>query len=180
MHTQSWRARQNCFPKKEKKNAPGFISKRIDFDNWLIEKVKGKNEIQLFEETEIRSYARENNCIVAESKDGKIFRAKVVIACDGAYSSFTKSIGGLKTEPAHNCFGLRAYYKNVKGLDTENFIELHFLKEFLPGYFWIFPLPNGYANVGVGMRADKMSSKKINLVLIFNFFGNSLHDCPCN
>ncbi len=149
--------------KKEKKNAPGFISKRIDFDNWLVEKAKSKKEIQLFEETEIREYRREDSCIVAESKDGKTFQAKIVIACDGAYSSFTKTIAGIKTEAEHNCFGLRAYYKNVKGLDAENFIELHFLKEFLPGYFWIFPLPNGYANVGVGMRADKMSAKKINL-----------------
>ncbi len=149
--------------KKEKKNAPGFISKRIDFDNWLIEKVKSKKEIQLFEETEIRDYRREADRIVAETKDGKSFHAKIVMACDGAYSSFTKNIAGIKTEAEHNCFGLRAYYKNVKGLDTENFIELHFLKEFLPGYFWIFPLPNGGANVGVGMRADKMSAKKINL-----------------
>jgi len=149
--------------KKQKKNAPGFISKRVDFDNWLIEKVKSKKEIQVFEEIEIRDYKREENGIVAETKDGKTFRAKIIIACDGAYSSFTKNIAEIKTEPEHNCFGLRAYYKNVKGLDAENFIELHFLKEFLPGYFWIFPLPDGGANVGVGMRADKVSSKKINL-----------------
>ncbi len=149
--------------KKEKKNAPGFISKRLDFDNWLIEKVKDKREIQLFEETEIRDYKREEGSIVAETKDGRTFRAKIIIACDGAYSSFTKNIAEIKTEAEHNCFGLRAYYKNVKGLDAENFIELHFLKEFLPGYFWIFPLPDGGANVGVGMRADKVSSKKINL-----------------
>ncbi len=149
--------------KKEKQNAPGFISKRIDFDNWLVEKVKSKEEIELLEKTEIRDYRKEDNCIIAESKDGKRFKTKIVIACDGAYSTFTKNIAGLKTEPAHNCFGLRAYYKNVKGLDAENFIELHFLKEFLPGYFWIFPLPNGDANVGIGMRADKMSEKKINL-----------------
>ena len=143
--------------------APGFISKRIDFDNWLIEKVKAKKEIELLEQTEVRNYRREDHCIIAESKDGKTFKAKIVIACDGAYSSFTKNLAGIKTEPEHNCFGLRAYYKNVQGLDAENFIELHFLKEFLPGYFWIFPLPNGYANVGIGMRADKMSEQKINL-----------------
>jgi flavin-dependent dehydrogenase len=149
--------------KKEKKSAPGFISKRLDFDNWLIEKVKATSGITLLEQTEIRHYEREGNTIKASSKSGDVIHAKLVIACDGAYSSFAKSIGGLVTEPPHNCFGLRAYYKNVKGLDTENFIELHFLKEFLPGYFWIFPLPDGGANVGVGMRADKMTAKKINL-----------------
>ncbi len=149
--------------KKEKASAPGFISKRLDFDNWLVEKVKAEPLIKLLEETEIRQYERSAEGIYAESKDGKTFQTKLVIACDGAYSTFTKNIAGLKTEPEHNCFGLRAYYKDVKGLDAENFIELHFLKEFLPGYFWIFPLPGGYANIGVGMRADKMREKKNNL-----------------
>ncbi len=149
--------------KKGKSTAPGFISKRLDFDNWLVEKMKTRSEIELLEGVEIRNYTRQEGLILAEAKDGRRFSAKIVIACDGAYSSFAKNIGGLKTEPEHNCFGLRAYYKNVKGMDAENFIELHFLKEFLPGYFWIFPLPNGYVNVGVGMRADKMSEKKISL-----------------
>ena len=84
----------------------------------------------------------------------------MVIGCDGAYSTFSRDMAGLKTEPAHNCFGLRAYYKNVSGLDAQNFIELHFLKEILPGYFWIFPLRGGYANIGVGMRADKIEYTK--------------------
>ena len=66
-------------------------------------------------------------------------------------------------EDEHYCAGLRAYYKGVKDLDPNGYIELHFVKDFLPGYFWIFPLPNGYANVGVGMRSDMVSKKKVNL-----------------
>lgn len=153
--------------KKEKIAAPGFIAKRIDFDNWLVQKVKHNKLISLFESTEIRHYSRADGKIIATANDGKIFNAKIVIAADGAYSSFTKDIADIKVKPQHNCFGLRAYYKNVSGLDAENFIELHFINEILPGYFWIFPLPGGYANVGVGMRADKMAGKKINLKKAF-------------
>lgn len=153
--------------RKEKQTAPGFISKRIDFDNWLIEKVKSNPLVELLEGTEIRDYQTGENCLTAITKNGITYQAKIIIACDGAHSAFTKNIAGLPTEPAHNCFGLRAYYKNVSGMDAENFIELHFLKEFLPGYFWIFPLPNGGANIGVGMRADKMTAKKINLKKAF-------------
>lgn len=147
--------------------APGFISKRIDFDNWLYTKVKATGKVQIFESTEIREYNRRDDRIEAVSKAGAVFSAKLIIACDGAYSTFAKDFVGIKTEPAHNCFGLRAYYKNVAGLDHENFIELHFLKEILPGYFWIFPLPNGTANIGIGMRADKMARAKINLKKAF-------------
>jgi menaquinone-9 beta-reductase len=149
--------------KNAKDTAPGFIATRMSFDNWLVDKVKANNSIRLFEGVEIRNYYRDANAIVAEAKQGQVFKAKMVIACDGAYSAFARKMGGLKTEANHNCFGLRAYYKNVKDLDEQNFIELHFLKEILPGYFWIFPLPGGYANVGIGMRADKLSAKKINL-----------------
>jgi geranylgeranyl reductase family protein len=153
--------------KKEAGIAPGFISKRIDFDNWLVQKIKLNPLVQLLEQTEIRNYRMEKDFVVAETTDGKIFHSKLVVACDGAHSVFSKNVAGLVTEPQHNCFGLRAYYKNVKGLDKENFIELHFLNEILPGYFWIFPLPNGEANVGIGMRADKLAEKKINLKKAF-------------
>jgi flavin-dependent dehydrogenase len=40
---------------------------------------------------------------------------------------------------------------------------LHFLKDTLPGYFWIFPLPNGEANVGLGIESNVVRRKKINL-----------------
>lgn len=153
--------------KKEMTNAPGFITKRIHFDNWLYQKLKQNPLIRVIENCEIRHYERTPDGFTAQAKNGEQFKAKLVIACDGAYSSFTKTIAGITTEPEHNCFGLRAYYEGVEGLDHENFIELHFLPEILPGYFWIFPLPNGGANVGVGMRADKMHDKKINLKKAF-------------
>jgi len=149
--------------KKEGSKAPGVIATRMDFDNWLMEKVKQQPAIQLLEETELRKFTRTAEGWLVESKNGRSITTRLIIACDGAYSTFSRQVGGLVTEPHHNCFGLRAYYENVSGLDPENFIELHFLKDFLPGYFWIFPLPNGGANVGVGMRADKMTIKKINL-----------------
>lgn len=152
------------FSKKDAQSLPpGFIAKRFDFDNWLFQKAKAHPLITTYESVEIRNYERTNQHIIAHTKEGIIFRTQLVIACDGAHSSFAKNIAGIKTEAAHNCFGLRAYYKGVSGLDAENFIELHFIKDVLPGYLWIFPLPNGEANVGIGMRADKLNKKKINL-----------------
>ncbi len=44
-----------------------------------------------------------------------------------------------------------------------NFIELHFLPELLPGYFWIFPMPNGRANVGAGMLSSVVAKRKVDL-----------------
>jgi menaquinone-9 beta-reductase len=143
---------------------PGFLSKRMDFDNFLIEQVKKHKGITLIEECEINNYEKSASGWLLKSKDNQYtIQTKLIISADGAHSYFARHIAGIEVEPAHYCAGIRAYYKNVKGLDRENFIELHFLKDLLPGYFWIFPLANGYANVGVGMRSDKVSKKKLNL-----------------
>jgi flavin-dependent dehydrogenase len=47
----------------------------------------------------------------------------------------------------------RTYFEGVSGFDGSGKIELHFLSGLLPGYFWIFPMPGGRANVGVGVPA---------------------------
>jgi geranylgeranyl reductase family protein len=149
------------------RHAPGFISKRIYFDNLLFEKAKKQPLITIYENTELRKFTKVKDGIIATDKQNHQFFSRLFIAADGAYSTFTRKVAQISTESRHNCFGLRAYYKNVSELDHQNFIELHFLSQVLPGYFWIFPLPNGEANVGIGMRADKLKQKKVDLKKLF-------------
>jgi flavin-dependent dehydrogenase len=66
-------------------------------------------------------------------------------------------------EPRHHAAGVRAYYTGVKDLDPQGFIELIFLKDLLPGYLWVFPLPNGRANVGLGLRSDVVRRRHVDL-----------------
>ncbi len=144
--------------------APGFISKRMDFDYWLYQKAKSYSEISIIEGAHAKNFEKKNGSWEVKTPEGKLLATpKLIIAADGAQSHFAKHIAGINLQSRHYCAGIRAYYKGVENCDAENFIELHFHKNLLPGYFWIFPLPNGLANVGVGMRSDKISSKKINL-----------------
>lgn len=149
---------------KTSTQAPGFIARRTDFDTLLVEECRKKPEIELVEGVGLTDFRRENGTWVLTDDQGQErYRTRLVIVADGAHSRFARTVHKVEVEPKHHCAGIRAYYKGVKGLDQDNFIELHFLKDFLPGYFWIFPLPNGYANVGVGMRSDRVSAKKLNL-----------------
>lgn len=149
---------------------PGYISKRIHFDNFLFQALKKyPNHIQVFENTDLTAFEKTRNGYRATSKDGEtIINAKLVISADGAQSRFARFTCNMKVEPEHYCAGVRAYYKNVSGMHHANFIELHFIKDLLPGYFWIFPLPNGEVNIGVGIRSDKISKHKLNLKNILN------------
>jgi geranylgeranyl reductase family protein len=149
---------------------PGYISKRIHFDNFLFNVLKKfPDYIQVLENTDLTIFDKTDSGYKATSKDGAIIiDAKLVIAADGAQSRFARYTGDVKVEPKHYCAGVRAYYKNVSGMHNANFIELHFIKDLLPGYFWIFPLPNGEVNIGVGIRSDKISKHKLNLKNILN------------
>jgi geranylgeranyl reductase family protein len=143
---------------------PGFIAKRFDFDNFLVEQTKRFPEIQLLQNTDITEHIRTSNGWIIKDKDNKTeIHTTLLIVCNGAHSTFAKEIGNIKMEPDHYCAGIRAYYTGISNLDTDNFIELHFIKDFLPGYFWIFPMANGLSNVGVGVASNVVSDKKMNL-----------------
>lgn len=148
--------------------APGFLCKRFHFDDFLYQETKKYSSIQFIENTFYKKIKRNAEDWEVSLSNGQTLKPKLIIGADGAYSRFAKEYGHIKMEPKHYCAGIRTYYEGVKGLDSENFIELIFLKEFLPGYLWIFPLPNGQANVGVGMRSDVIRKKKIDLKKAMN------------
>jgi len=145
--------------------AAGHISKRLAFDNFLIEEVRRRPEIDFREGADVTQHERQpDGSWLLKATDGMpMARARLLLVANGAQSGFARQIGGHALEPAHHCAGLRAYYRGVLGLHPDNFIELHFIKDFLPGYLWVFPLPNGEANVGVGMLTEAVSKKKVNL-----------------
>ena len=142
---------------------PGFIAKRMDFDNYLVEEIKKNPIIHLHENTEIVDYIKIENGYLISTKGGDKYETKLLIIADGAHSKFARHYGGIEMDEMHYSAGLRAYYKNVSDFNNQNFIELHFLKGVLPGYFWIFPLPNGQANVGLGILSKTISQRKLNL-----------------
>lgn len=142
----------------------GFVCKRIHFDNFLVDELKRRPEIRLFEGVAIEKYELQNDSyLVTDTAGSFAVKAQLLIVANGAHSSFTRDVANIRMEPAFYAAGVRAYYKNVKGTHSDNFIELHFLKGLLPGYLWIFPLPNGEVNVGMDMISEAVRSKKVNL-----------------
>lgn len=144
-------------------DAVGYVSKRLDFDNFLISEVKRCSHVKLLEGIAITDYKLLADGYLITDADGFSLKANLLIVANGAHSAFTKNVAQIQMEPKHYSAGLRAYYTGVTGMHKNNFIELHFLKNLLPGYFWIFPLPNGAANVGLGMPSDVLHKKKLNL-----------------
>lgn len=149
------------------KGTPGYIVRRIDLDNFLFRMAKNHFKVETREGLAVEDVAfdgdriQELRCRDQTTKKEVTLKAKIYIGADGADSIFAKKLN-LKNPPEHFIVALRAYYKNVSHLSDK--IELHLLKDLIPGYFWIFPLPNNEANVGLGMVIKTKNEKNINLV----------------
>ncbi|MEM7657477.1 MAG: NAD(P)/FAD-dependent oxidoreductase, partial [Bacteroidota bacterium] len=147
---------------REKGVAPGYIAKRWEFDHWLMEQAQAHPLITVKEGVKVEAVEVKADKVLVHTGQQQ-WEAKVIIGAEGAHSVVAKQLGGIRMEPAHHSAGIRAYYQGVTGFHPQNFIELHYLKELLPGYFWIFPLPNGWANVGLGMLSRDVSKERVNL-----------------
>ncbi len=139
----------------------GFISKRLHFDNFLFEQVAKLPNVKVFLNSTIQNVSVKNHVVRVEG-NGFELEASLVIGCDGANGIISKKLSNNKVDLKHHSGAVRAYYKNVKGIPDKTF-ELHFLKNILPGYFWIFPLPDNQANVGLGMLSSSISKRKLSL-----------------
>jgi geranylgeranyl reductase family protein len=146
--------------------APGAILPRMDFDHILLQRVKELPGITVLEGTSAKTFQRRGaGWVVACERSGRRMEvhSRLVLDASGANSTFARHTAGLPMEPRHHAAGVRAYYSGVEGLDQDGFIELIFLKELLPGYLWVFPLPGGRANVGLGLRSDVLRKRKTDL-----------------
>ncbi|ANH82997.1 geranylgeranyl reductase [Niabella ginsenosidivorans] len=141
----------------------GYVCKRWNFDHFLVQELKRCPHVKLFEGKHIIKYELQPDGYLVSDGKGFEVKASLLIIAGGAHAAFTKQVAGIAMEPKHYMAGIRAYYKGVAGMHPRHFIELHFLKNLLPGYFWIFPLPNGEANVGIGMLSEAVHRGKVNL-----------------
>jgi len=144
---------------------PGFTVPRLYFDNFLFRKMPSPYCTIVESAIVSKIQQIDGKAQVAFSAGDQEFlvEAKIIVGADGDKGITRKTLLPAFSEPKSYAVGLRAYYRGVTGLHPQNFIELHFLKEVLPGYLWIFPLPGGMANVGVGILGEIVRRKKINL-----------------
>jgi len=140
----------------------GFICKRSIFDAFLFELVTRLSNITAIQDTSVKDITADDNEVTIKTDKNMILCAKMVIGCDGAQSIVKRKLTGTKISPSHCSGAVRTYYRNVRDIQPGT-LELHFLRDFLPGYFWIFPLPDNISNIGLGMPSRTIIEKRINL-----------------
>ncbi len=149
---------------EERKNpAPGYVHRRMIFDNFLAQNAKKRVDFKTMDVKDLiieEGFVRGVKGFDRDKKEVE-FRANLIIGADGANSVVGGKFGLTKNPLDHLIVAVRAYYRGVTDLTDR--IEIHMVDHLIPGYFWIFPLPNGEANVGLGMIIKDMNAKKVNI-----------------
>jgi len=141
---------------------PWFIAPRFEFDNFLYNTASTLNNVTYFLEEQVQTIVIENEGVIVSTNNNKIFTSKMVIGADGATSAVRKNLTDYKINPAHHCAAVRAYFNGVKDVDGHTY-EIHFVKKYPNGYFWIFPSTDNLVNIGFGLLSDEISQRKLKL-----------------
>jgi menaquinone-9 beta-reductase len=150
----------------DKPVAPGFMCDRVTFDQLVLDQARQAGaEIRLG--TGVEGLLKKGDVVqgVVLRKNGTMDEvpARVTVGADGAYSAVVKHLGMDQLHENHYCAGLRWYWSGVTGFHERNHIEIHFVDESIPGYFWIFPMANGRANVGLGMLSSEIKKRDLKI-----------------
>lgn len=143
----------------------GFVIRRKVFDHFLFEQASAVCD-QTLEEFSVDELVWEGDQVAGirgTSADGQMheYTAPLVLGCDGYRSIVARKAGLYQHESKYWMVALRQYWQGVEGLTGQ--IELHFIEEVKPGYFWIFPTDDGRANIGIGMGHHEIKKRGANL-----------------
>ncbi len=146
-----WRRERGASPYTN----PGYVCRREVYDNIVFQAAR-KFGATAHEQTPVQELLWDGDRVAGiKTASGEEHTADCVIGAGGSLCPVAREVGAYDRDPDHWVAAIRVYWDGIKDL-TDN-IELHFLDSVIPGYFWIFPLENGKANVGVGMLESKIN-----------------------
>ncbi len=130
-----------------------YAIRRIEFDNWLLQKsgVKVENH-------EVKHIHPKNDGFVID----ETFECKYLVGSGGTHCPVNKSLFEPE-DPRTKSALVVALEEEFIYPDRDNDCYLWFLQNGLPGYSWYVPKPNGYVNIGIGGMESSLKSEGKNL-----------------
>ena len=85
--------------------------------------------------------------------------AQLVILADGSNAAITRRLGLVQEEP--ELVAVRQYLAGDTGPSQR--LEIHFQRDIIPGYTWLFPMGDGRVNVGTGTFVRRVRRGEMSL-----------------
>ncbi|MDH4038246.1 MAG: NAD(P)/FAD-dependent oxidoreductase [Candidatus Krumholzibacteria bacterium] len=139
---------------------PHLVCRREILDNALVEAARSRCTV--LEGARVTDVLRDGSRVTGVSfatreGTGEV-HARAVVGADGFDSVVARRLGLYRHDSARWCVATRGYYR---GLDVApRTVEIHFLRESLPGFLWIFPTGDGIANVGLGIVHAELKKRR--------------------
>lgn len=141
----------------------GYICKRYNFDKFLFSLVQRDcKNTTIFQNCRISDTKKDATGITLIDEMGNEYHSSIVLVCNGASSKIARELTQTNVNNSAMGVAVRGYYSNILNLQP-GIMELHYKKEFFPGYLWIFPLADGTANVGFGCKINNTKLKEKSL-----------------
>ncbi|MBX7069221.1 MAG: geranylgeranyl reductase family protein [Microthrixaceae bacterium] len=126
------------------------VATRRDIDAALVDAAR-KEGVDIREGSALLALTTDDDGVTAEVGGVGVVRARYGIAADGMWSPSRKLLGVGLEGYRGDWHAFRQYVEGVSGVAATELV-VFFEQDFLPGYFWSFPLPDGRANIGFGIQ----------------------------
>ena len=124
------------------------VVRRNELDAALVDLARCSG-VTIHEQAPLVSIDQSATGVVVRS-DELTFEAAHVIAADGMWSRTRKLLGVGSDGYLGDWHAFRQYVRDVTGPAKDD-IHVCFEPDFLPGYFWAFPMGDGAVNIGFGI-----------------------------
>lgn len=146
-----------------------YTVRRIDFDNMLVEEVLATKKVDFFPAHGLKTIHRLGKDFELICQNGQKINCHILIGADGAHSVVARQLANFSIDREHYGGSVRAYFTGVKNIRAAaNEVYVH--KDVVPGYFWLFPVGEDSANVGIGMHSRHITKHKVDLKARFYDF----------
>ncbi|RLE73281.1 MAG: hypothetical protein DRJ37_00660 [Thermoprotei archaeon] len=138
------------------KNVVGYNLDRTRLAEYLANKVKKSGGEVITNTAVVDIEEREEAIIVRVGEDREVYKAKIIIAADGAYSKIGSIIRGrFKSNELGLATQVKAHHSKTLSEIYSNLNIVFLRSDFSPfGYAWIFPKKN-YVDAGLGALASR-------------------------
>lgn len=155
--------------------APVYTCTR-DIFNTQLRKFTLSPYAQVYYNTKLLSVHRNHKRLVIKLMNNhfqKEIHTDLIIGCDGPNSTVRKFLHPMPQRiDSFEYHAIRTYFDHVNTNLKPEFLQFYFLKNLLPGYFWIFPLNNNAVNTGIIALKSSLRKKKLSLKSEFEKISN--------
>ena len=126
------------------------VARRRDLDAAVLDLAR-KAGVDVVEGRAVTAVDQDADGVTVQIGPDTMLRAASLIAADGMWSPVRKFLGIGESGYRGEWHAFRQYVRGVSGMAPDELV-VFFEPDFLPGYFWCFPLPDGEANIGFGIE----------------------------